>query len=180
MADRIDRDKGGGPACPAEASAKAGRSASTTPRTNVSNVLVGFGQSCRTAAAVRSTPTHECRKSRAAIHRVDFRPRVLAVANQLKRFVPCDGCRIEEATSRRAASGYERVRFPGVRSRRRLATGLTEPAVTRKADLKVRLYDHRTKGTQTPKGRRLGRSDLLGRQRAARANAPCRLRRRRT
>ena len=60
----------------------------------------------------------ESRKSRAAIHRVDFRPRVLEVANQLKRLVPCDGCRIEEAISRRAASAYERARFPGVRSRR--------------------------------------------------------------
>ena len=77
-----------------------------------------FGRSCRTAAAVRSTPMRECRKARAAIHRVDFSLRVLVVASQLKRFVPCDGCRIEKATSRRAASGYERARFPGVRSRR--------------------------------------------------------------
>ena len=87
----------------------------------ISDALVGFGQSCRTEAAVRSTPTHECRKSRAAIHRVDFRPRVLVVASQLKCLVPWDGCRIEKAISRRAASAYERARFPGVCSRRRMA-----------------------------------------------------------
>ena len=71
------------------------------------------GQSCRTAAAVRlarrsaereggSAPTHECRKARAAIHRVDFLPRVRVAANQLQRFVPWDGCRVELANSRRA------------------------------------------------------------------------------
>jgi len=33
----------------------------------VAKALRLTGQSCRTAAAVRSTPTHKCRKARAAI-----------------------------------------------------------------------------------------------------------------
>jgi len=48
-----------------------------------------------------STPTSHCRKARAAILRVDLRPRVRVVANQLWRLVPCDRCRIKIANSRR-------------------------------------------------------------------------------
>jgi len=53
-----------------------------------------------------ATPTHECRKARAAIQRGDFRPRVRVVSNQLGCFVPCDRCRIELPPSRR---GSDRV-----------------------------------------------------------------------
>jgi len=92
-----------------------------TPKSSALNVcgdrnLSGWSKRCGGCGYLGPRPTTEhaaasrSRKARERGFRVDFRPCVFVAANQRRRFVPRDGCRIEVAASRRVRARAAKAR----------------------------------------------------------------------